>query len=105
MEVCRVEEALRGADWVITGEGRFDSQSLQGKVVSGIVKAARRNQVKVAVIAGQVALTEAEWRGAGVGQVLGLVPPGLVTPAMLNEAGPRLEDKVRALALRIEQDE
>lgn len=98
MEVCCVDEALRGADWVITGEGRFDQQSLQGKVVSGIIQAAQRNQVNVAVIAGQVALTEAEWRGAGVGQIQSLVPPGPVTPAMLNEAGSRLADKVRALA-------
>ena len=98
IEVCGVEQAMQGADWVITGEGRLDHQSFQGKVVSGIVAAARRNHAKVAVIAGQVALTEAEWRRHGVSQALGLVPPGPVTPEMIKEARQRLVNQVRHLA-------
>jgi glycerate 2-kinase len=101
MDACGVDKALQDADWVITGEGRFDSQSLQGKVVSGIVNAARRNHVKVAVIAGQIALGESEWRRGGVEQALGLVPVGPVTPEMLKEAGTRLADAVRTLANEI----
>lgn len=97
MDVCGVEKAMQGADWVITGEGRFDKQSFQGKVVSGIVNAAKRNHVKVAVIAGQIALPESEWRQGGVDHALGLVPAGSFTPAMLHEAGQRLADKVLAM--------
>ena len=101
MGVCGVDEAMRDADWVITGEGRFDSQSLQGKVVSGIVNVARRNRIKVAVIAGQIALTEAEWRQGGVSLAYGLVPAGPVTPAMLSEAGQRLGERVQSLVAAI----
>jgi len=97
MKVCGVEKAMQGADWVITGEGRLDHQSFQGKVVSGIVNAAKRNHLKVAVIAGQVALSELEWRRCGVQEAYGLVPPGPVTPAMLREARQRLVDRVRIL--------
>ena len=57
---------IRDADWVITGEGRFDSQSLRGKVVSGVTKAARQSRAKVAVIAGRVALSDSEWRDFGI---------------------------------------
>ncbi len=98
IEVCGVEKAMQGADWVITGEGRLDHQSFQGKVVSGIVAAARRNHAKVAVIAGQVTLAEEEWRRHGVSQAFGLVPLGPVTPEMIGEARPRLVDQVRLLA-------
>ena len=50
-------KAMRGADWVITGEGRFDEQSLHGKVVSGVVDLAREWDVSVAVIAGSTTMT------------------------------------------------
>ena len=98
MNVCGVEKAMQGADWVITGEGRLDHQSFQGKVVSGIVNAARRNHVKVAVIAGQIALSESEWRDSGVAQAYGLVLPGTFTPEMIKETAQRLENSVRVLA-------
>ena len=45
---------LDGADLVITGEGRLDSQSLQGKVVSGVAKRARAKGVPVVALVGDV---------------------------------------------------
>jgi glycerate kinase len=54
---------LAAADLVITGEGRFDEQSLRGKVVGTL---ARMSQVPVVVLAGQVALDEATFRSAGI---------------------------------------
>jgi len=57
---------ISDADWVITGEGRFDSQSLRGKVVSGVTKAAKLNRAKVAVIAGKVELPKQQWRDFGI---------------------------------------
>jgi glycerate kinase len=59
-------EEISDADWVITGEGRFDSQSLRGKVVSGVTKAARLSRAKVAVIAGTVALSKQQWQDFGI---------------------------------------
>ncbi|MBN1817661.1 MAG: glycerate kinase [Sedimentisphaerales bacterium] len=56
MEQIRLTEDLADADWVITGEGCFDSQSLDGKVVSGVTKRASRSNIKVAVLAGQIVL-------------------------------------------------
>ena len=35
LKLCRFEDHLVGADAVITGEGKLDSQSFQGKVLSG----------------------------------------------------------------------
>ena len=49
-------EALADADWVITGEGCFDHQSLRGKVVSGVARVAAECGARVGVIAGQVRL-------------------------------------------------
>lgn len=57
---------LKDADWVITGEGSFDHQSLMGKVISGITKLARQFDTRIAVIAGQVNIEQAEYEKAGI---------------------------------------
>jgi glycerate kinase len=62
----RLREELADADWVITGEGRFDNQSLRGKVVSGVARSAREAGAKVAVIAGQVLLPPEVYRCSGI---------------------------------------
>lgn len=55
LELKNYDDELNGCDLVITGEGRFDSQSLGfGKVISGILERAEKKNVPVAVIAGSV---------------------------------------------------
>ena len=56
---------VAAADLVITGEGRFDDQSLHGKVVSALAAGARARQIPVVVLAGQVTLEESALRGRG----------------------------------------
>jgi glycerate kinase len=55
---------VAAAELVITGEGRFDDQSLHGKVVSALAGAARGTPVLV--LAGQVTLDAAALRDAGI---------------------------------------
>ncbi|MDZ4264479.1 MAG: glycerate kinase [Mycobacterium sp.] len=57
---------VAAADLVITGEGRFDDQSLHGKVVSALASASRAHRIPVVVLAGQVTLDEATLGAAGI---------------------------------------
>jgi glycerate kinase len=57
---------LAAVDLVVTGEGKFDEQSLRGKVVGALAKAARPAQVPVVVLAGQVMLDEQTFQSAGI---------------------------------------
>lgn len=41
LKICDFEKQLSNADLIITGEGKLDSQSLQGKVLSGILRDAK----------------------------------------------------------------
>ncbi|MBN1361773.1 MAG: glycerate kinase [Sedimentisphaerales bacterium] len=66
MSCSRLAEEVADADWVITGEGKFDEQSLQGKVVSGVARLAHAAGAKVAVLAGQVRLPESAYRLAHI---------------------------------------
>lgn len=57
---------IAAADLIVTGEGRFDDQSLHGKVVSALAGGARDRGVPVLVLAGQVTLAAAVLAEAGI---------------------------------------
>ena len=49
-----LDAAVQKADWIITGEGSMDSQTLSGKGPHGVAKLAQRHGKPVAAIAGHV---------------------------------------------------
>ncbi|MHC8320122.1 glycerate kinase [Pseudomonas sp. GB2N2] len=51
-ELVGLADAVKDADLVITGEGRFDAQTLRGKTPFGVARIARQHGVPVIVIAG-----------------------------------------------------
>lgn len=52
LEAARFPEKLDGADLVFTGEGRVDSQSLRGKVVSGVARHTKARRVPLIAVVG-----------------------------------------------------
>ena len=54
LQETKLEEALKDADVVVTGEGRLDTQSVRGKVISGVAKHAKEKSVPVVAIVGGV---------------------------------------------------
>ncbi len=77
MAQTRLQEAITGADWVITGEGSFDEQSLRGKVVSGVLRVAKAAGARVAVLAGQVRLPPGQYRQAGIEAAVSCMEDGM----------------------------
>jgi glycerate kinase len=55
-----LEERIQAADLVITGEGKLDASSLQGKVVGGVAAFCRKHQKRCVVVVGESVLTEGE---------------------------------------------
>ena len=51
-ELVGLDAAVQGADLVVTGEGRFDAQTLRGKTPFGVARIAQQHNVPVIVIAG-----------------------------------------------------
>lgn len=68
---------LESADWIITGEGCFDRQSLSGKVVSGIVELAAQLHVPVAILAGQVKVQPKEYQKFGIVTAISCKPDNM----------------------------
>ena len=55
LDVTGFDRQLEGADLVITGEGRIDSQSADGKVISGVAQRTRTKGIPLIAIAGGIA--------------------------------------------------
>lgn len=64
LEIVGFRPLAAGADLVITGEGRYDAQTLGGKAVAGVAAAAAELGIPVCVLAGEVD-ESAEWRLPG----------------------------------------
>lgn len=53
-ELVQLDRRISRSRLVVTGEGRVDAASLEGKVVGGVIGTARRAGVPVAVVAGSI---------------------------------------------------
>jgi glycerate kinase len=54
LDAADFERLITGADLIITGEGRIDTQSLRGKAVIGIARRAKKRGVPVIAIVGDI---------------------------------------------------
>ena len=68
LSLLRFDEALQGADIVLTGEGRSDRQTLMGKVPEGVLRRCLKAGVPVHLLSGGVE-DEAELLAAGFASV------------------------------------
>ena len=71
-EMAGLEEKIAAADFILTGEGRFDSQSLDGKLISGILTLCKSYKKKPIVVCGRCSLPASVWKKAGIGDVYAL---------------------------------
>jgi glycerate kinase len=88
-ELVGLAEAVRGADLLITGEGRFDAQTLRGKTPFGVARIAQQYGVPVIVIAGTLGEGYEQMYEHGVDAAFSL-PSGPMTLAQACADAPRL---------------
>ena len=66
LDAVDIDARLRRADWVLSGEGAVDAQTLQGKVVAALARRAARNDAAVVVLTGAERLPPEPLWDAGV---------------------------------------
>ena len=54
--LANFDDKINQSDWVITGEGKLDLQTLSGKTITGILISAKAKKIKVAAFCGAVDL-------------------------------------------------
>ena len=77
LDAIGFDEIIAGADLVITGEGRVDSQTLTGKTPFGVAQRAIRQGIPVVAIGGSVAIDPQQAREAGFKDALQVTPEGM----------------------------
>ena len=53
LDLISFDEKIADVDLIITGEGRFDAQSLSGKAPMGVLSRALQNQIETIIVVGQ----------------------------------------------------
>lgn len=97
LDAVGFREVVRGCDLVVTGEGMFDWQSLQGKVASGVAVAALEAGLPSVVLAGQVMVGRRETMGLGISGTYAVAETAeQVDAALLDPVG-----TLRARAARV----
>ncbi len=72
LDTVHFSSLLDGADYVYTGEGRIDGQSLRGKVVIGVAREARKKGVKTIAFVGDIADGAEDAYGEGVSAIFSI---------------------------------
>jgi len=72
-----LEEKLKGASVVFTGEGSIDEQTQYGKTITGVAKAAKQMGIPVIAIGGRVTEESRALYEVGVSAILGITPSAM----------------------------
>lgn len=97
MEKTGFERALKGAQLVLTGEGRVDETTLHGKLLSQVLKACRRARVPVAVVCGEFIGDLSALRDGGVVACETLVSKDISLEQAMQEAHALVQAKTQKL--------
>jgi len=92
-ELTGLEAHIQASDVIITGEGRFDQQSLQGKVICGVLALAQSYQKPVIVLAGN-----SDFKNyAGIQKIITLVGEDISLELALNDPKTALRKRCQEL--------
>lgn len=97
LDITRFDHLAAGADMVLTGEGKLDSQSLRGKVVIGVARRAKKIDVPVAALVGASETNIAEVYEEGVSGVFPINPMPQPFEVIREQAEENLRFTVRNL--------
>lgn len=97
LDAVGFDRLIEGADLIVTGEGRIDSQTVRGKTPFGVLQAARRKSIPVIALGGSV-VDSPELDAAGFAAVMSIQQ----SPVTLEEAM-RPETSRRNLAATFRQ--
>ncbi|WP_026464191.1 glycerate kinase [Adhaeribacter aquaticus] len=91
-----IENKIKDADFIFTGEGSIDHQTVNGKTISGVVKLAQKYQKPVIAFAGRVCDHEMLYQ-LGLKSVFGILPEVCSLEEALRKGKLNLEQTTTAV--------
>ena len=105
LDVCRFQERIRDANWIITGEGRIDDQIIFGKTIAGICRIANAIQVPVIAVAGAVTASRDVLNKTGLYACFPIVNRPMNLASAIRETKSLLDRTIRDIIKLIKYDE
>ena len=91
IKYSKLEEKLQGADYVFTGEGSIDSQTKFGKTIAGIAKLAKKYDIPVIALAGEVGDGIEDLYDLGISSIFGILPGIISLEEALKDGSKNIE--------------
>jgi len=99
LDLIDFDHELEDADVVFTGEGRFDFQSINGKVISGLAKRTYAHNVPLIAITGQIKDVKKEDYPHGLNEVVSLMKPGATLEEAIKDTPSNMQTVVEKICL------
>lgn len=90
-QIAKFDAKIKNADWIITGEGNLDDQTLSGKALSGVLSSAKKKQIKVAAFCGSIDLESRVIQDLGISYTDSIMNHALSLSDALTNAKQYLE--------------
>ena len=94
IESTGLEEKVKQADLIITGEGKIDHQTFSGKVVSEIIALAQKAGKPVVAICGTCEVGETDLANHGIRKVLTLIDENTSSESAIKHAATHITRKI-----------
>lgn len=98
IKATQLENYIKNADLVITGEGRIDGQTIYGKTPIGVAKTAKKHTVPVVAIAGSIGVGSEAVYEHGINALFSIVPGIVSLSEALEKASENVERTAGSLA-------
>ncbi|PHM62774.1 glycerate kinase [Xenorhabdus ishibashii] len=98
IETLQLEEAIQGADLVITGEGRLDSQTIYGKTPIGVARVAKKFGIPTIALVGGMSRDYHVVHQHGLDAVFSIIPEACSLADALANGADNLQVTARNIA-------
>ncbi len=95
LDAVDFESGIKNADLLISGEGKVDRQTLDGKTISGVARAAKKHKIPLVLFCGKTEKGHEEILRRGVSKIYSLARPGTSERESILRAGPLLQALAR----------
>ena len=98
IEYTGLEEKIKDCDFVFTGEGSIDSQTIYGKTPIGVAKLAKKYNKPVIAFAGKIGEGVENLYDNGINSIIGILPEICTLEEALKDGNKNMEKAVENIA-------
>ena len=102
LELAEVPKIIENQkiNYIVTGEGKIDRQTIHGKLVNGVVKMARKYKIPVVAICGKLDIDANELKKLGVQKVMQTYSPSKGVKYSMENASQLIEELIEDYFLK-----